>query len=81
MKKVDIKDQKIRTEEIKITYKIRVSNTSKIIGRVGRVEVKIPQGMKFEEKDNSSYWKEEKGKVVTTQLANLDIKENASVDL
>lgn len=81
MKKVDIKDKKIRTEEIKITYKIRVSNISKITGQAGKVEVKIPQGMKFESKDNNSYWEEEKGKVTTTKLANLELKENANVDI
>ena len=47
VKKLDIKDKRIPTEDIKITYKIRVKNVGKITGQVGKIEVIIPYGMEF----------------------------------
>ena len=81
MKKIDIKDQKIGTEEIKVTYKIRIKNESKITGEVGKIEVNIPQGMKYEAKDNKSYWKEEEGKVQTTGLRGRNIRQNEQAEI
>ena len=81
MKKIDIKDQKIGTEEIKVTYKIRIKNESKITGEVGKIEVNIPQGMKYEAKDNKSYWKEEEGKVKTTGLRGRNIRQNEQAEI
>ena len=72
--KVDIKDKKIGTEQIEVTYKIKVRNQKKITGQVGRVEVSIPAGMVFIPSNNKTYWKEEGGKVITEGLKGRDIK-------
>ena len=72
--KVDIKDKKIGTEQIEVTYKIKVRNQKKITGQVGRVEVSIPAGMTFKASNNKTYWKEENGKVVTEGLKGRDLK-------
>lgn len=73
--KVDIKDKKIGTEQIQITYQIKVRNDKKITGQVGKVEVNVPTGMNFLASNNKSYWKEEEGKIVTEGLKGRNIKE------
>ena len=79
--KVDIKDKKIGTEQIEVTYKIKVRNQKKITGQVGRVEVNIPAGMTFIASNNKTYWKEEGGKVVTEGLKGRDIKEGEYAEI
>jgi hypothetical protein len=81
MKKVDIKDKNISTEDIRITYKIKVSNVGKITGEVGKVEVTIPNGMKFDASDNKLYWSLEDGKVVTYGLAGREITEGSYAEI
>ncbi len=81
VKKLDIKDKRIPTEDIKITYKIRVKNVGKITGQVGKIEVIIPYGMEFIKEANKGYWKEENGKIVTEGLAGRQLKERAYADI
>ncbi len=72
--KVDIKDKKIKSEQIEVIYQIKVQNQKKITGQVGRVEVEIPAGMTFIASNNKTYWKEEKGKVITEGLKGRELK-------
>ncbi len=72
--KVDIKDKKIKSEQIEVIYQIKVQNQKKITGQVGRIEVVIPAGMTFIASNNKTYWKEEKGKVITEGLKGRDLK-------
>lgn len=81
VKKLDVKDKRIPTEDIKITYKIRVKNIGKITGQVGKIEVSIPMGMEFIKEANKGYWEEENGKIITTGLAGKELKEGAYADL
>ena len=81
VRKIDIKDKKIPTEDIRITYKIRIKNVGKITGKVGKIEVSIPQGMEFKKEDNKGYWKQEKGKIITEGLAGRELKEGAKADI
>ena len=81
VKKLDVKDKKIPTEDIKITYKIRVKNIGKIRGEVGKIEVTIPAGMEFKKENNKGYWEEEGGKIITTGLAGRELKEGAKAEL
>ncbi len=78
--KVDIKDKNIPTEQIEIRYKIQVKNEGKITGQVGKIEIKIPAGMKYIQSNNKSYWKEENGKIITTDLKGRDIKEGEEAE-
>lgn len=75
VRKIDIKDKNIKTEQIEIRYKIKISNASKIRGEVGKIEITIPQGMEYKQEDNKSYWKEEKGTITTTELKGKQIQE------
>ena len=81
IKKLDIKDKNIKTENIKITYKIRITNISKINGQVGKIINQTPSGMIFKPEDNKGYWKQENGKIISTALAEKQLKENAYTDL
>lgn len=78
--KIEIKSKKVKTEDIQITYKIRVKNISRIAGKVGRLEVSIPEGMMYKAEDNDIYWKVENGKVVTEALAEIDMQEGDYID-
>lgn len=81
VRKLDIKDKKIPTEDIRVTYKIRVKNIGKITGKVGKIEVNIPLGMEFVKEDNKEYWKQENGKVITEGLAGRELKEGAKAEI
>ena len=81
VRKLDIKDKNIRTEQVKITYQIRISNSSKVNGEVGKVEITIPQGMRFVKEDSAKGWKEENGKVVQEELKGKPILPGNSIDL
>lgn len=79
--KVDIKDKKIKSEQIEVIYQIKVQNQKKITGQVGRIEVVIPAGMTFIASNNKTYWKEEKGKVITEGLKGRDLKSGDSAEI
>lgn len=83
VKKVDIKDKKIGTEDIQISYKMKIENPGKIIGQVGKIEVNVPQGMIYEKENNKGYWKQEGKKIVSQGLAgrNLNPGDYAEVEL
>ena len=81
MKKVDIKDKKIGTEEIKITYKIKISNPSKIRGEVGKIEIGIPSGMIYKQSENENYWREENGKIVSYGLKGQQMQEGDEANI
>ncbi len=81
LRKIDIKDKYIRTDNIKITYTIQISNPGKIIGSVGKIEVNIPAGMKYEQKDNSENWKQENGKLVLQKTQQLKVGESKEINL
>mgnify|MGYP005795271303 CR=1 FL=1 len=66
--KVDIHRSKTQTADIKITYKIRVTNKGEIEGKVGEIVEIIPEGYSYYEEDNSTYWEERNGSLVTDAL-------------
>ena len=79
--KVEIKDKKIKTEEIKVVYKIRVSNEGKIGGYVGKIVEDIPIGLEYRKEDNKGYWEEEGGKLVAKGIEGKEIKEGEYVEV
>lgn len=79
--KIDIAGSKIKTEEIKIQYKIRISNIGEIEGKVGKIIDEIPEGFKFEASENPKYWKIEGKNIVCTEYENKEIKPKETMDL
>jgi len=79
--KVEIPESKAKTEQIKIVYKIRIKNISKITGTIEKVIENIPEGLEYIQQDNPSYWKQDKKQIISTQLAGKQIKEGEYVEL
>ena len=66
--KVDINRNKVETAEVKITYKIRVTNNGEIEGSVGKLTQIIPSGFSYYQEDNSIYWENNNGILTTNEL-------------
>ena len=70
---VNIHRKKTATAEIKITYKIRITNTGEIEGSVGTITEYIPEGYSYHQEDNKIYWERKNGALVTEALAEESI--------
>ena len=81
--KLDINRKKVNTSEIKITYKIRISNSGEIEGTVSSLTDIIPNGYKYYPEDNKMNWKDTDGILTTNDLKNEIIKpgENKEIEL
>ena len=66
--KVDINRNKVETAEVKITYKMRVTNNGEIEGSVGKLTQIIPSGFSYYQEDNSIYWENNNGILTTNEL-------------
>ena len=66
--KVDIYRKNTETANIKVTYKIRVTNKGEIEGTAGEIVEIIPAGYSYHEEDNSVHWEERNGTLVTDAL-------------
>ena len=62
---VDIHRSKTDTADIKITYKIRVTNKGEIEGTAGEIIEIIPTGYSYYQEDNDIHWEERDGSLVT----------------
>ncbi|MBO5479087.1 MAG: isopeptide-forming domain-containing fimbrial protein [Clostridia bacterium] len=81
--KVDLKAKDLKKVIVKFKYKIKVTNEGEIEGYVKELKDYIPDGLKFDAKDNPK-WKQISDKQVTTdQLKDLLLKpgESATVDI
>ena len=66
--KVDIHRSKVETADIKITYKIRITNKGEIEGTAGEIVEVIPAGYSYNQEDNSIYWENKNGTLTTDAL-------------
>ena len=66
--KVDINRNKVQAAEVKITYKIRITNNGEIEGSVGKLTQIIPSGFSYYQEDNSIYWENNNGILTTNEL-------------
>ena len=71
---VDIHRSKTNTADVRITYKIRVTNKGEIEGTAGEIVEIIPAGYSYYQADNSIYWEERNGTLVTNDLKNKTIQ-------
>ncbi len=72
--KIDIYRKAIETTNIKITYKIRITNTGEIEGTAREIQENIPEGFSFYPEDNSTIWKNKNGTITTNYLEQETIK-------
>ena len=72
--KMDIHRKKISTADVKVTYKVRVSNIGEIEGSADKLTEVIPSGYSFHEEDNKVHWENNDGILTTTVLKGQTIK-------
>ena len=72
--KIDVHASKADTADIKITYKIRITNNGEIEGTVKKITDIIPKGTTFNQEDNNIYWDNNNGILSTDGLVNEVIK-------
>ena len=64
--KVELKKKKINSVTVKFRYSIRVTNEGDIAGFAKQIKDYIPDGLKFDAKDNPD-WKDEGNNVISTR--------------
>ena len=79
--KIEINQKKILDCDLKVTYRIRITNNGEVAGKVGKIIEKIPDGFAFYKEDNSTNWQEENGVLINEDLANVNINPNDSIDV
>ena len=80
--KIEVVASKIKSQNIQVVYTIRVTNSGKVAGKVGKVTDTIPSGFKFNALKNKAYWQVQNNNVVTTtELANKVLKPGEYADL
>ena len=80
--KVEIRGSRIDKTTVKFKFVIKVTNEGEIAGYAKELIDYIPEGLKFDAKDNP-LWREEDGKVLTDQLKDtlLQPGESAQVEI
>ena len=80
--KVEIRGSRIDKTTVKFKFVIKVTNEGEIAGYAKELIDYIPEGLKFDPKDNP-LWREEDGKVLTDQLKDtlLQPGESAEVEI
>lgn len=68
MYKLELSRNIVATANIKITYKIRITNIGEIEGYAEKIQEIIPKGFEFYQEDNKIKWIEEEGVLTTTDL-------------
>ena len=65
---VDVHRSKAETADIKVTYKIRITNKGEIEGSVGELIEVIPTGYEYVQEDNQINWENSNGILTTNTL-------------
>ena len=80
--KVEIRGSRMSKTTVKFKFNIKVTNEGEIAGYAKEIIDYIPEGLKFEPKDNPK-WRVEDGKVITDQLKDklLQPGESATVEI
>ena len=66
--KVEMHRSKVETADVKVIYKIRISNVGEIEGNVNTITDVIPEGYVFHQEDNEITWEETQGILTTKDL-------------
>ena len=79
--KVEIHRNKADTADIRVTYKIRISNNGEIEGTVENLTDIIPEGYSFYQEDNGIRWNNSNGILETDELKDEIIKPGESREI
>ena len=79
--RLEVNKDKIADTDIKVTYKIKVSNVGEIEGQVGMLTEVIPVGFKFYQEDNQIKWENVQGRLTTTDLKDVVLKAGESKEI
>ena len=73
--KIDINGKEINIQDIEVIYTIKVTNSGKIAGKVGKIIDHVPFGLKFNASKNEAYWKKEGNQITTTTFADKQLND------
>lgn len=79
--KLDIRKEQVNTADVRITYKIRITNNGEIEGSVGKLTNAMPMGYTFYAQDNKVNWIQAGGILTTSDLQNDTIKVGESREI
>lgn len=81
--KLDIHRNQVNSTEVKVTYKIRVSNVGQAEGSVITLTDVMPNGFSYHQEDNKVIWTKAGGILTTTQMKGQMLKagENREIEL
>lgn len=81
--KLDIHRKQVNTAEVKVTYKIRVSNIGETEGSAITITDSVPSGFSYYQEDNVLAWNKAGETLTTTELKGQTIKpgENKEIEL
>lgn len=78
--KVEINRKQINESNIKIHYKIEVSNDGELVGKVGKIIDYIPEGLVLEN-EGKNQWRQEGNIAIEESLKDTEIKPGESKEL
>lgn len=81
LSKIEIHRKKVEQTNVKITYKIKITNIGEIEGIAGEIQEIIPDGFSYNQEDNQTNWENSQGKLVTYDLARTTIQPGESIEL
>lgn len=81
IQKIEIKGEKVETQEIILTYVIKVSNIGEVDGKIGKIIDQIPEGFSFEVSDNKDYWNiKDRREIINTTFKDKELKVGESAE-
>ena len=79
--KVDLKKSKIDSVVVKFEYQIRITNQGEIAGYAKEIKDYIPNGLKFEQADNTNWTQVSENVIVTDQLKDTLLQPGESTEV
>ena len=68
LSRLDLSRHNLNESQVLVTYKIRITNTGEIEGKVGKITDLIPAGYSFYQEDNNITWSNNNGILTTDAL-------------
>ena len=79
--KLEIHRKEISSANLKVTYKIKVTNAGEVAGKIETLEEYIPEGFSYYAEDNSYNWKEKGEMLILSDIDNVTLNPGESKDI
>ena len=81
IQKIEVVASKLQKEQIEIEYKIRITNTGEIAGKVGRILEHIPKDFIYESSKNTVNWVQDGKNLVCEDYKDTEIAVGESIEI